>query len=299
MPRVMAVSFEPMGRLYYFDPGELEVAYGQAVLVPTGEGVEVAHCVWGPAEVEWVGDLPRCVGPAGSDQLERDAANRRRRAEIAAVARLLVSRHELPMRIVGVDFVDQSEAFDQQAVIYFEAPGRVDFRALLADLARALKARIDLRQIGPRDAAAILGGIGTCGRELCCATLGPPREPMSLRLARSQDLPNNPAQLLGSCGRLMCCLAYENPLYIDFHNRAPQLGAQVETPAGAGVVVGHSVPLDAVVVRVGQEQVTCPLGRTCPGRATASPSTLRREGESTVPTQARSGQEAGPAFTVD
>ena len=207
MPRVMAVSFEPMGRLHYFDPGDLEVAYGQAVLVPTGEGVEVAHCVWGPAEVDWGADLPRCLGLAGADQLERDAANRRRRAEIAAVARLLISRHELPMRVVGVDFVDQSEDFDQQAVVYFEAPGRVDFRALLTDLARTLKARIDLRQIGPRDAAAILGGVGACGRDLCCASLGTPRAPMSLRLARSQELSTSPAQLLGCCGRLMCCLA--------------------------------------------------------------------------------------------
>lgn len=272
MPRVMAVAFEPLGRLHYFDPGEFDIAYGEAVLVPTGDGVEVAHCVWGPADLDWLGDLPACLGPAGPEQLERDAANRRRRAEIAAVARQLVTRHDLPMRVIGVDFVDQSKDFDQQAVIYFEAPGRVDFRALLVDLARALKARIDLRQIGARDAAAILGGFGTCGREQCCTTVRPIREPVSLRSARLQDLTNNPAQLLGSCGRLMCCLAFEAPLYADFHSRAPKVGAQVDTPDGTGTVVGHSVPLDAVVVQTDEGQFTCPLGVVCPARtARANP----------------------------
>lgn len=266
MPLVMAVTFEPLGQLHYFDPAGFAISYGQAVLVPTGDGTEVARCAWGPTEVEWAGTLPACLGPAEPADLARDAANRRRRAEIAAVARLLIARHELPMRVVGVDFVDQSEAFDQQAVIYFEAPGRVDFRALLTDLAKALRARIDLRQIGPRDAAAIIGGAGNCGRELCCATVRPPREPTTLRLARSQDLTNNPAQLLGCCGRLMCCLAYEQPLYADFHKRAPGLGTRVDTPSGAGTVVGHSVPLEAVVVQLPGEQVTCPLGRVCPIR---------------------------------
>src|SRR5262245_33826930 len=111
MSRVMAVAFEPRGRLYYLDPGEADYAYGQSVLAPTDEGVEVARCVWGPADVEWAGELPKCLGPAGVPERERDASDRRRRAEIAVVARRLVARHELPMRIVGVDFVNQSDDF--------------------------------------------------------------------------------------------------------------------------------------------------------------------------------------------
>lgn len=264
MPRVIAVAFKPLGRLYYFDAGDLQLGYGQRVLVPTGEGAEVAHCVWGPVPLDWPGHLEKCLGAAADADLKRDAANRVRRSGIAIVARNLIARHELPMRVVGVDFVDQSDDFDQQAVIYFEAPGRVDFRLLLVDLARTVQARIDLRQIGSRDAAAIIGGCGACGRELCCAAMGPSKTPLSLRMARNQDLPNNPSQLLGACGRLMCCLAYEQPLYADFHQRAPQLGAVVGTPEGAGTVVGHSVPLEAVVVQVAQERVTCPLARVCP-----------------------------------
>ena len=260
----MAVAFEPLGRLSYVDPGVADYAYGQAVLVPTAAGAEVARCVWGPADVDWSGPLPACLGPAGTPELERDTTNRRRRAEIAAVARCLVARHELPMRIVGVDFLDQSDEFDQQAVVYFEAPGRVDFRALLGDLARALQARIDLRQVGVRDAAALLGGLGPCGREVCCVVLGPRSEPVPGGMVREQALPNNPSQLQGTCGRLMCCLAYENPLYADFRARAPRPGTPVSTDVGDGVVVAHVVPLDAVVVEVAGERITCPVGRVCP-----------------------------------
>lgn len=266
MPRVLAVSFEPLGRLTYVDPGTADYAHGQAVLVATGDGVEVARCVWGPAEVDWSGELRACLGPATEPDLDRDVRNRRTRAEILAVTRRLVALHELPMRIVGVDFLDQSGDFDRQAVIYFEAPGRVDFRALLGDLARSLQARIDLRQIGPRDAAAITGGLGPCGREVCCAAMGPATEPISPGLARDQALPVNPTQLQGSCGRLMCCLAYESKLYADFRARAPRPGTPVTTDDGDGVVVGHIVPLDVVVVQIGTERVRCPVGRVCPRR---------------------------------
>lgn len=260
MSRVIAVAFEPLGRLYYFDAGTLELGFGQPVLVPTGDGTELAQCVWGPVELDWSQPLPTCIGAAAPADGTRDVANRVRRAEIASIARSLIARHELPMKVVGVDFVDQSPDFDQQASIYFEAPGRVDFRALLIDLARAIQARIDLRQIGSRDAAAIIGGCGGCGRELCCAAIGPAKEPVSLRLARTQTLSNNPSQLLGACGRLMCCLTYEQKSYADFHAAAPTLGALVDTPDGTGTVVGHIVPLDSVLVQVDGERRTCALG---------------------------------------
>ena len=259
MPRVLAVAYEPLGRLYYFDPGEGHVSFGQQVLVPSGAGAEVATCVWGPVTLESDTELPRLIGIAQPSDLDRDARNRAKRAEIAAVARRLIAQHDLGMRVVGVDYVDRSEEFDQLAVVYFEAPGRVDFRALIPDLARALKARIDLRQVGSRDAAAILGGVGACGREYCCASIGLPEAVISMRLARTQDLPANPAQLLGGCGRLMCCLAYEHDLYREFRERAPGLGARVTTAEGPGRVVGHVVPLEAVMVQIGHEQVRCPL----------------------------------------
>ncbi len=270
----MAVSFERYGRLYYLDPGEATYQVGEKVLVPTDGGPEVAECVWAPEYVSddeatagYV-DLPVCAGPAGPAELARDAANKRRRAEARLVAKQLIRRHELPMKVVGVDFLDSGDDFDQQVVIYFTAPHRVDFRALVGDLARALRARIDLRQIGSRDAARITGGLGSCGRELCCATFLSDFEPVTLRMARVQDLPPNPLKISGACGRLMCCLKYEHPLYVEFAREAPAVGATVQTEEGTGTVIGHSVPADEVVVRLSGGTVSrCSKASVCGSRA--------------------------------
>ena len=254
MGRVMAVSFERYGRLYYLDPGEGTYAVGDRVLVPTESGPEVAECVWAP---EWVDDadtgfvdLPVCAGKAGDSELSRDEVNRRRRAEAKLVAKKLIKKHELPMKVVGVDYVDSGDDFDELVVIYFTAPHRVDFRSLVGELARTLRARIDLRQVGSRDAARIVGGLGNCGRELCCATFLNSFEPVSLRMAKVQDLPPNPMKISGACGRLMCCLKYEHPLYVEFAKQAPAVGSRVATDEGEGVVVAHQVPADSVLVRV-------------------------------------------------
>lgn len=272
MAQVMAVSFERYGRLYYLDPGDEHYAVGDQVLVPTDAGPEVAECVWAPewvddAETDYV-DLPRCVGRADPAALDRDAANRRRRAEAKLVAKRLIKRADLPMKVVGVDYLDRGEDFDEMVVIYFHAPHRVDFRTLVGELARALRARIDLRQVGSRDAAKIIGGLGSCGRELCCATFLKDFEPVSLRLAKAQDLPPNPMKISGACGRLMCCLKYEHPLYAEFNRTAPAIGSQVTTPDGDGVVVAHQVPADSVVVRMSASGATssCSRASVCGSR---------------------------------
>jgi len=270
MARVMAVSFTRYGRLYYLDAGEETYAVGEKVLVPTESGAEVAECVWAPehtSEVDF-GELPRCAGRADQAQLDRDVANRRRRAEAKVVAKRLIKRHELPMKVMGVDYLDRGEDFDELIVVYFTAPHRVDFRALVSDLARALRARIDLRQIGSREGAKLVGGLGSCGRELCCATFLKGFEPVSLRMAKLQDLPANPLRISGACGRLMCCLKYEHPLYAEFAQSAPAIGSEVSTPDGEGTVVAHQVPADAVVVRVhGAGVQVCSKADVCPSRA--------------------------------
>jgi cell fate regulator YaaT (PSP1 superfamily) len=270
MGKVMAVSFERYGRLYYLDPGDADYTVGDRVLVPTESGPEVAECVWAP---EWVEDddfegLPVCAGLATPEQLERDAANRRRRAEAKLVAKRLIKKNELPMKVVAVDFIDSGIDFDQLVVIYFTAPHRVDFRALVSELARTLQARIDLRQIGSRDAARLVGGLGNCGRDLCCATFLKDFEPVSLRMAKVQDLPPNPLKISGACGRLMCCLKYEHPLYTEFARTAPAMGQQVALEDGDGVVVGHQVPADSVVVRMSASGATrtCSLASACGAR---------------------------------
>lgn len=255
---MIAVSFTRYGRLYYLDPGELSPRVGDKVLVPTESEPEVAECVWGPQLVdEEIGGLPLCAGLATAEHLARDERNRERRVQARLTAKRLIRAHELPMKVVGVDYLDR----DGKIVIYFSSPRRVDFRQLVRDLTSELRARIDLRQLGPRDEARVQGGIGPCGRDLCCATFLKDFEPVSLRMVKDQDLPLNPLKISGACGRLMCCLKYEHPLYQEFKAAAPALGAAVDSPEGRGTVVGHNVPSDAVVVRLAASGRRCSCSR--------------------------------------
>src|SRR6476661_1141858 len=243
---MMAVSFERYGRLYYLDPGAHQPAIGDKVLVPTDSGPEVAECVWAP---QWVPDeiegLPVCAGIATEDDLTRDEENRKRRAEGRLASRRLIREHRLPMKVTAVDF-----------------------RALVRDLGGRLKARVELRQIGPRDEARLQGGIGPCGRDLCCATFLKDFEPVSVRMAKDQELPVNPLRIAGACGRLMCCLKYEHPLYQDFKKDAPPVGATVTSPEGPGTVIGHNVPSDTVVVKLAADgrAAPCPKASVCGSR---------------------------------
>ncbi len=264
MGMVMAVSFTRYGRLYYLDPGQHTPRVGDRVLVPTEYGPEVAECVWAPQYVtDDLDGLPVCEGLATDEHLARDEANRIRRAEGKATAKKIIRRHDLPMKVIGIDYLDEANTYR----LYFSAPGRVDFRALVKDLARGMQARVELRQIGPRDEARLQGGIGPCGRDLCCATFLKDFEPVTVRMAKDQDLPVNPLRISGACGRLMCCLKYEHPLYQEARERMPRLGSKVTTPEGPGQVVGHNVPSDRVNVRLDSgRRCSCPSASVCSPR---------------------------------
>jgi cell fate regulator YaaT (PSP1 superfamily) len=185
------------------------------------------------------------------------------RAAARVAARRLIREHDLPMKVVGVDVTGNGD----KTLIYFTAPHRVDFRALIRDLGATLKCRVELRQLSARDEARLTGGIGSCGRELCCATFLVDFEPVSVRMAKDQDLPLNPLRISGACGRLMCCLKYEHPLYQSASNTAP-IGEEVETPEGIGTVVGHDVPRESVVVRMAADGSVskCALASVCSSR---------------------------------
>jgi cell fate regulator YaaT (PSP1 superfamily) len=254
MGMLCAVSFNRYGRLYYLDPGELTPQVGDRVLVPTDDGPEVGECVWA---AQWVSEdtsgFPRLVGLAGEEDLHRDEIQRKRKAEAKVAAKRLIREHGLPMKVVAVDHVvgaGESAGSGGRTTIYFTAPHRVDFRSLVRDLGATLRCRVELRQLSARDSARVQGGIGSCGRDLCCATFLTDFEPVTIRMAKDQDLPLNPLRISGACGRLMCCLKYEHPLYAKFQESAPGIGARVTTPEGEGRVVGHSVPRDAVTVRM-------------------------------------------------
>ncbi len=262
---VCAVVFQPHGRLYYADPGELTPQVGEHVLYPTDRGNEVAEVMWAP---QWVGDdiggLPVLVGPAGDTDLAAAETSRKKRAAARVASRRLIREHDLPMKVSGVDYVTETN----QTTIYFTAPQRVDFRSLVRDLSATMSGRVELRQLSARDEARLTGGIGSCGRELCCSTFLVDFEPVSVRMAKDQDLPLNPLRISGACGRLMCCLKYEHPLYQDFAERAPEVGEAVETPDGEGHVIGHNVPGEKVVVRMTSDgrRTACALASVCASR---------------------------------
>jgi len=259
MGMLCAVSFNRYGRLFYLDPGDLRPAVGDKVLVPTDDGAEVAECVWA---AQWVDEdtagFPRLAGLAQGDDLRRAELIRKRKAEAKVAAKRLIREHDLPMKVVAVDHVPGDGA---RTTIYFTAPHRVDFRSLVRDLGATLHCRVELRQLSARDSAKVQGGIGSCGRDLCCATFLTDFEPVTIRMAKDQDLPLNPLRISGACGRLMCCLKYEHPLYAAFQSSAPSIGERVNTPEGSGRVVGHSVPRDAVVVRMDADGSRCSCSR--------------------------------------
>jgi cell fate regulator YaaT (PSP1 superfamily) len=263
MGQLCAVSFNRYGRLYYLDPGPYRPQVGDLVLVPTEEGPLVAECVWAPETVdEDTSGFPQLVGMAGEEDLRRDEEIRRAKADAKVAARRLIREHDLPMKVVAVDHVP-SAANGARTTIYFTAPHRVDFRALVRDLGATLRCRVELRQLSARDSARVQGGIGSCGRDLCCATFLTDFEPVTIRMAKDQDLPLNPMRISGACGRLMCCLKYEHPLYATSPTLPPN-GASVETPEGPGRVVSRFPPDESVSVRLGDGRVArCPVADVC------------------------------------
>lgn len=268
MSMMMAVTFVRYGRLYYLDPGSEEYRVGDRVLVPTDDGPEVATVVWPPTSVpDELGSLPECAGRACQAHLARDERNREVRGQARSTSRRLIGELGLPMKVVAIDVVDTRPGIDRLVVVYFTAPHRVDFRELVRKLAAALRSRVELRQVGARDDARLQGGIGPCGRDLCCATFLTDFEPVSARLAKDQDLPLNPLKIAGACGKLLCCLAYEHPLYTDFRRSAPLLGEDVVTSDGSlrGRVIGYNVPAGTVIVRDAESgrRCGCPKADVC------------------------------------
>ncbi|MGL5406918.1 MAG: PSP1 domain-containing protein [Propionibacteriaceae bacterium] len=275
MMKTAAVEFEPRGRLFHVDAGDFELHVGDKVMFPTELGPELATVVWPPTETS-VHDLPRIVRLATDTDIERDDRMRADRARCLLVARELVALRDLPMSMVAVDIDDRDPEVGRSVAFYFTAPGRVDFRALVPELARAVSARIDLRQIAGREEAKLLGGVGHCGRELCCTTWLETFETIPLRLAKLQDMGANPLNIQGACGKLLCCIAYEAEHYAEFARTAPGVREQVVTPEGEGTVVGLSLQLNAVHVRLpGGNVTTCNVGEVCQKRATARQSIPR------------------------
>ena len=237
---VVGVRFKKAGKIYYFDPGDLSIQKSNFVIVETVRGVEYGQVVIDPKQVDEndvVLPLKKVLRIA--DQKDRMIVEENRLAakEAYDVCDEKVSIHQLDMKLVDVEYT-----FDRNKIIfYFTADGRVDFRELVKDLAAIFRTRIELRQIGVRDEAKMLGGIGPCGRMLCCSTFLGDFEPVSIKMAKDQSLSLNPTKISGLCGRLMCCLKYENDEYEASKKLLPDIGKWIDTPLGSGKVVGLNI----------------------------------------------------------
>ena len=242
MQNIIGVRFKKAGKIYYFGPGNLEIKQGDRVIVETARGMECGLTVLGPREVEDSEITPplKIVHRiATASDIQRIEDNKKREQETFGICEKKIQEHGLPMKLVEVEYT-----FDMNKIIfYFTADGRIDFRDLVKDLASVFRTRIELRQIGVRDEAKFMGGIGCCGRPLCCATFLGDFEPVSIRMAKEQNLSLNPTKISGICGRLMCCLKYENDCYCgDCHKRQakivpPTQGSHVVVADGEGKVI--------------------------------------------------------------
>ncbi|MCM3444343.1 MULTISPECIES: PSP1 domain-containing protein [Bacillaceae] len=240
MYNVVGVRFKKAGKIYYFDPNGLQIEDDDFVIVETIRGVEYGKVVLNNKKVEEndvVLPLKKVIRLADEKDRLMVQENQEAASEAYHVCQKKVSEHGLDMKLVDVEYT-----FDRNKVIfYFTADGRVDFRELVKDLAAIFKTRIELRQIGVRDEAKMLGGIGPCGRMLCCSTFLGDFEPVSIKMAKDQNLSLNPTKISGLCGRLMCCLKYENDEYESAKEQLPDLGEMIGTPSGLGKVVGLNI----------------------------------------------------------
>ncbi len=278
MPRVVSIRFHGNGKAYHFDPGEYTLHVGDSVIVETVQGIEfgiVAEEIMDIAEEQVAAPLKQIMRIATAEDIEHYEENRKKESEAFRICLDKIEARGLDMHLVDVEYT-----FDGRKIIfYFTADGRVDFRELVKDLASIFRNRIELRQIGVRDEARMIGGLGICGRELCCCSFLNDFVPVSIKMAKEQSLSMNPAKISGCCGRLMCCLKYEQEAYEDAHARLPRPGHIVMTPRGQGMVTSINLLKETVTIRMDNQDepdlVTMPAadveiiggkpGKRCPG----------------------------------
>ena len=229
MVKVIGVRFRTAGKIYFFSPGKLEIKQGDNVIVETARGVEFGYVAAGPREVEEDNitlPLKSVIRIATADDIRKEEKNREKEKEAFKICLEKIRKHGLEMKLIDAEYT-----FDNNKVLfYFTADGRIDFRELVKDLASVFRTRIELRQIGVRDETKIRGGIGICGRPLCCHTYLTEFAPVSIKMAKEQNLSLNPSKISGVCGRLMCCLTNEEETYEELNSRLPAVGDTVTTP---------------------------------------------------------------------
>ena len=257
MPEIIGVRFRSVGKIFYFDPLSIPFRAGDPVIVETSRGIECGTVV---QENRMIGeeDLPKPLKPiiraATPEDTAHAAENREREKQAFEICLKKIAAHKLDMKLIDVEVT-----FDNSKILfYFTADGRVDFRELVKDLASVFRTRIELRQIGVRDEAKMLGGLGICGRPFCCASFLGDFQPVSIKMAKEQGLSLNPTKISGTCGRLMCCLKYENDVYEELIAMTPKVGSTVSTPDGRGTVVETNLLTGEIKVRLENDSDAVP-----------------------------------------
>ena len=249
MVKVVGVRFKKAGKTYYFDPGEMYIYVNLNVVVETARGVEFGQVVVSNRDVpdeDIVAPLKKVIRVATEEDSQHDEENHKREIDAFNICLQKIKDHKLEMKLIDVEYT-----FDNNKVLfYFTADGRVDFRELVKDLASVFRTRIELRQIGVRDESKMMGGIGICGRVLCCNSFLGEFQPVSIKMAKEQGLSLNPTKISGTCGRLMCCLKYEQEAYEEILRRVPKVGAIVDTPEGQGMVMEVTLLKEIVKVKL-------------------------------------------------
>ena len=249
MVTVVGVKFKDAGKVYYFGPGKSDPQPAEHVIVETARGLEFGTVTMGRTEIpeeEIVAPLKDIIRIATEEDVRKHRQNLEKRDGAMRLCQEKIDAHNLEMKLIDVEYT-----FDNSKVVfYFTADGRVDFRELVKDLASVFRMRIELRQIGVRDEAKMLGGVGSCGRGLCCHTWMRDFEPVSIKMAKVQNLSLNPTKISGICGRLMCCLKYENELYTKLKKGMPNTGERVKTPDGKAIVVDTNILESTVKTRL-------------------------------------------------
>ena len=249
MVEVVGVRFKASGKMYYFSPGDLDLKEGDGVIVETARGMEYAEVYMARTMVKdenIVKPLKSIVRIADYKDKKRHEENEAKKAEAMKLCQEKITKHGLEMKLIDVEFT-----FDNNKIVfYFTADGRIDFRELVKDLASVFRMRIELRQVGVRDEAKMLGGVGCCGRPLCCASWLADFQPVSIKMAKNQNLSLNPTKISGICGRLMCCLKYENDVYCQMRKGMPDVNDVIETPKGKAKVVEPDILKETVKVRL-------------------------------------------------
>lgn len=249
MVTVIGVRFKKAGKIYYFSPGNLNIKKENSIIVETARGIEFGECVIEAKDIsekDIVSPLKSVLRIATEDDVKKYNANKEKEKKAFDICIEKIQQHQLNMKLIDVEYT-----FDNNKIIfYFIADGRIDFRELVKDLASIFRTRIELRQIGVRDEAKMIGGLGPCGRTMCCSTFLGDFVPVSIKMAKEQNLSLNPTKISGICGRLMCCLNYEQDTYEKIRKNLPKIGSVVSTRFGNGEVIDNSVVKESVKVKI-------------------------------------------------